>query len=413
MKKVVIVSGIQIIDNPRVVKEATALSDLGFNVEVLGAIYNKGSKDRTERILKTVSWQHFPVIDLTDNRLFRKFYFFLSRLRLKIFYRFKQWFNYESPEQLGYFTKRLFKLANDRNADLYIVHLEQALWVGRELIKSGHKVAIDVEDWYSEDGLPADRALKPEKLMKACESYLLNNSVYSTTTSIALSIALKDAYRCPLPTVVYNSFPSNEREFIDGKILDRKNTSIPSIVWFSQTIGPGRGLEQLITALNEIDCQFELHIRGDDRREFSRILYEKASSKYADRIYFHSQVPQDELLSRLSEHDIGFCGDLSDCKSRNATITNKILEYLRAGLAVIASDTEGHKEVKQFAGNAITIYEQRNASSLVKNLELLLKDSATLEKRKILAIESLNTNISWEKSSESLKLKVKSCLIDN
>lgn len=402
MTKIVIVSGIQIINNPRVVKEATALVRAGYNVEVIGAIFDADSAIRIDRMLSHVKWRHIPVIDMVVRGHGQRLYYLYARIRRKIALLEKKWLDWENPYQLGYFVKRLYRIAKQRKADLYIVHLEQALWVGRKLLKDGCKVAIDVEDWYSEDGLPADRVLRPIRLMKDCEQYLLQNAVYSTTTSKALSTALTEAYQCRPPGVIYNSFSVGERLDIDGKMLDRSNPAIPSIIWFSQTIGPGRGLEQLVAALKDIDFPFELHIRGTPRPGYESALLEELPESLTSKIFFHPQVPQDELLSRLSEHDIGYCGELGNCLSRDLTITNKALEYLRAGLAVIASDTAGHMEVASVVRTGVVVYQQNNIASLQKILKMLLGELATLEEAKRASRAGMESVLAWPKSEDRL-----------
>lgn len=411
--KIVIVSGIQIINNPRVVKEANVLSRAGYDVVVIGAILDKHSKKRIQSIVDKAAWRHIPVIDSSGNHLLPKLDYYYARLKRKISFSLKKWLNIESPNQLGYFVKRLLKISNRCNADLYIVHLEQAMWVGKELIKNGRRVAIDMEDWYSEDGLPEDRLFRPTNLLSECECYLLNNSAYAITTSKSLSFSLKNRYYCPLPRVVYNSFPSEDKCLVDGKLLDRKNHEIPSIIWFSQTIGPGRGLEELISALNDVDSLFELHLRGSDSRDFFRVLIASASPAIRDKIFIHPQVPQEELLSRLCEHDIGYCGDLSDCLSRDLTITNKMMEYLRAGLAIVASDTTGHKEINQMTPGVINIFKQNNIKSLVSAFELFLIDNKRLMFAKQISMKSLDDDLSWERSGGKLVELVSNCFSDS
>jgi len=402
MKKIVIVSGIQISNNPRVVKEANILAAEGYEVEVIGAIFTAESNERIQSILSASSWRHIPVIDLSKNRVWARVDFIFARLRRKVSFFKKHYLNIESPSQLGYFARRLLRMAIHRNADLYIVHLESALWVGKELLKQGYRVAIDVEDWYSEDGLPKDKLLRPVRLMKNCESYLLKQAVYSTTTSHSLAKALKKTYQCSLPTVVYNSFPCSEREYTDGKIVDRKTLSIPSIIWFSQTIGPGRGLETLVKALNKIDLPFELHLRGTNNRGFVEVLLEMASPKTKNSISVHSQIPQSALLSRLMEHDIGYCGELSECQNHDLTISNKMMEYFRSGLAIVASDTSGHKEMKRMAPSAVHIFNQKKMDTLVSSLTKLLEDNATLVKAKKSSFDVFEKKLDWVNSSKVL-----------
>ena len=65
---------------------------------------------------------------------------------------------------------------------------------------------------------------------------------------------------------------------------------------------------------------------------------------------------------------------------RNLTITNKILQYSNAGLAVVASDTAGQREVLGRAGGAGIAVPLDNAEALARVLDSLLADRAALAK---------------------------------
>lgn len=402
LMKVVIVSGIQVTNNPRVVKEATALSEAGFDVVVIGAVLDEESIPKIQRILDTVGWRHLPVVDLSSQKASQKLRFLIARVRWKFWCSTRRLFNLEFPGQLGYFPGRLYRLARGQDADLYIVHLEQALWVGQKLIQDGCRVAADFEDWYSEDCLPADNVERPVRLIRRYERFLLQRCAYSTTTSKALAETLAATYHCAKPTVVYNSFPTEDRVTIDRQVKDRRNVDIPSITWFSQTIGPGRGLEQLIAALKEISLPFELHIRGTARPGYREALIEDLSASKKQNLYFHEQVPQQELLSRLSEHDIGYCGESSYPLSRDLTITNKLLEYLRAGLAVVASNTTGQLEVAQVVPDGVRVFTLSDPSSLVSVLSESLADPSLLDRAKEASRCGLERYFDWSESERSL-----------
>jgi glycosyltransferase involved in cell wall biosynthesis len=395
MTKIVIISGIQVIDNPRVVKEADALSEAGHEVEVLAAIHDAASARRTEHLLAGRPWRHTAVLDLVSTSLRDRVAGFSARLAWRIARAIKTTFNVESPDQLGPATRPLYAVARRRDADLYIVHVPEALWSGVKLLGAGRRVAFDMEDWYSEDGLPQDRARQPVRLMRRYERALLQQAAYVTTTSNAMAEALASAYAAPRPAVVYNSFPIEDRDRIDALTKDRRDLAVPSIVWFSQTIGPGRGLEALVAALDGIDEPFELHIRGTARPGYREALLDGASERLRSRIHFHARVPQDELLSRLAEHDIGYCGELSDCASRDLTITNKAFEYMRAGLAIVATDTTGQVEVARRAPSALRLFRQEDVADLTRQIRALLLDPDELARSKGAARQALRDCFGW------------------
>ena len=408
-RRYVIVSGFQVINNPRVVKEADAIAELGHEVIVLAAIHRAEDLPRINAMVQGRKWQHVPVVDLTDTRLTSRLRGTWLRATARLWRLAGQRFGYEHPMQLGYEAGSLLHKARQLDADIYSLHLEKALWVGMKLHDDGRAVRIDMEDWYTDDGLPTDKAKRPLKMMRRAESDLLNHAVHATTTSHALADALVDAYGCPKPAIIHNSFPSEDRLALDGRIVDRKDTTIPSITWFSQTIGPGRGLETLMPAIGMIDAPFEVHLRGTPRAGYMQHLLADLAPEMQDRVHVHPQVPQEELLSRLSEHDIGYCGELSDCASRHLTITNKVFEYMRAGLAIVASDTAGQSEVAGTAPTAVRIFPQGDAEALAAALRPLVEDATVRQAAADASVQALDQHFSWELSKARLQEQVEAC----
>jgi glycosyltransferase involved in cell wall biosynthesis len=405
-RKIVIVSALQIIDTPRVVKEADALAEAGFDVEVMAAIHNPSSIERIGAMLQGRRWRHTPVVDLTDRRPVSVARHALMRAKTNLMRTARWHLQWDNSAQLGFATGALCKAALASRADLYSVHIEQALWTGKVLVERNLPVRIDVEDWYSEDGLPADRALRPIKLIKTCERLLLNRAVHSTTTSLAMSRALGEAYGCRPPEVVYNSFPITERGGVDGRRIDRLSVDSPSIIWFSQTIGPGRGLEALIDALRLLEVPVEVHLRGKARPGYLEGLLAPLPEHIRRRVRVHEQVPQAELLSRLMEHDIGYCGELNTCLNSDLTISNKCLEYLRAGLALVASDTTGQLEVASGVPEAVSVFRQADRRALAEALRPLLTDGSRLARAKRASWTGFEEAFGWEASKRRIQTQV-------
>jgi len=405
-RRIAIVSGFQIINNPRVVKEADALAAAGHDVTVLSAINNAADLPRIRAIADVAAWRHLPVVDLTDTSPASRLRNTTMRMAARLAREARTRFGYDHPLQLGHETGPLLRAARRLDADLYSPHLEKSPWVGLKLLADGRNVRMDVEDWDTEDGLPADRAKRPIRLRRQAENELPNRSVHATATSRSMADALVAAYGCPRPEVIYNSFPTSDRDHLDGLILDRKDTSLPSITWFSQTIGPGRGLETLMQALPMLTVPVEVHLRATPRAGYIEALLSDLPPDIRARVYIHPQVPQSELLSRLSEHDIGFCGELSDCVSRDVTITNKVFEYMRAGQAIVASDTLGQTEVANTAPNAVRLFAQGNAASLVSALEPLAASPVARQAAAQASIDALEDHFSWEISMARLQRQV-------
>jgi glycosyltransferase involved in cell wall biosynthesis len=217
-----------------------------------------------------------------------------------------------------------------------------------------------------------------------------------------MSAALAGEFGCPQPTVVYNAFPWSDRESVDGLSKDRKDRSLPSIHWFSQTLGHGRGLEDLIAALPLLNHEAEIHLRGKPVSGFDNWLAHRVPEAWRGRIVVHALVSNTELLSRITEHDIGFAGETTLIRSRDLTVTNKILHYLLAGLAVVASETAGQREVAVQAPGGVFLYPSGDAPALAARLNTLLGSADALMRAKSAALAAAEETFCWERQEKAL-----------
>ena len=227
--------------------------------------------------------------------------------------------------------------------------------------------------------------------------YYLNKCSYCITTSQAMANAMSEAYQSKIPTVIYNTFPWTERSQIDGQIRDRKNLNIPSIHWFSQTIGEGRGLEILFQSLPYINQPVEIHLRGN-YPESSRLWLEPlVPDEWRDRLFIHPTVPNSELLSRIAEHDIGLALEIPYCCNKQFTISNKLFQYLQAGLAIIATDTDGQSEVLSQYPEIGELIPSNNAIALASVINHMLQSPQNLTSKKRAALLVAQEYLCWEK----------------
>lgn len=394
---IVILTGNHLCNNPRVVKEALTLSNAGYRVTVIGAWIDRGLKAQDLEMQKLLPFCFRPAIDTTDNALLR------LRLRASvklgtITHRFAR---VESRSQLGYAYRGL-RNASRQPANLYIAHSELGMDAAANLLRGGWPVGIDMEDWYSEDLLPEVRKSRPLRLLRNLEKELLTTGAHATCASRAMSEALMREFACPRPTVVYNAFPWSDRASIDGLFKDRRNRCVPSVHWFSQTVGHGRGLDDLIAALPLLQHEAEIHLRGKPVSGFEDWLVDRVPEAWRRRITIHELVSNSELLSRIAEHDIGFAGETTLIRNRDLTVTNKILHYLLGGLAVVASDTAGQREVAEQAPGGVFLYPSGDAPALAARLDALLESAGALRQAKAAALDAAARRFCWERQQQAL-----------
>jgi hypothetical protein len=395
-------------------KEASTLAATGYEVEVLGAFTDAGLKARDELLVKNACFRFTPGADFTQGGFGQ----WLSRAKPKTGRTLHRLTGIENVWQLGSTAATLKRIVNQSNADLFIAHSESAMWAVSQLStpkvfasrRLNSQIGIDLEDWYSEDLLPQARRSRPIRLLRALERKLLRDGSYKTCTSRAMAEALAREYGCDPPVVIYNAFPWTDRQMIDGLIKDRIDPKKLSVHWYSQTLGRGRGLEDLIAALPLLEQDAEIHLRGKPTSGFKDWLLAQLPAKWSDLVFIHDVVGHEELLSRIAEHDIGFAGEQKYCRSRDLTVTNKILHYLLGGLAVVASDTAGQREVAQQAQGAVQIYQMGDPTDLAANLDLLLSSAMELTKAKEAALAAAEDTFCWEKQAPTLVRSVEQAL---
>jgi len=397
-KSVVLLTGNHLCHNPRVIKEASTLAAAGYEVRVFGAWFDSELKSKDETLLAKNSVNFEPVIDLTTDKTAR----FLGRTKSKLSRIVRSRFGFENNWQLGPSIAALQTFAQKSSADLFIAHSEAGMAVAADLLKMGKSVGVDMEDWFSEDLLLEARKSRPIKLLRALEGKILCKGSYKTCTSHAMAEALALEYGCDPPGVIYNAFCWNDRTSIDGLVKDRRDRQLPSIHWYSQTLGAGRGLDDLLAALSHLTHKAEVHLRGRPAIGFADWIREHTPENWRNVVFVHDLVSDNELLSRVAEHDIGFAGEQKYCRSRDLTVTNKILHYLLAGLAIVASDTTGQQEVAQQANGAVDLYRAGDAHDLAHKLNRLLSSPSELAKAKESALAAAKKTFCWEKQVPSL-----------
>jgi hypothetical protein len=394
-KQIVIISQSHICRNPRAYKEAVALWEAGYDIVIITSIYSDDLLNEDKELLKDTDIQYQFAADLRS-RTFGNFRIRLSRfLSIKLVKKLR----WQLPSALGYNLPGYRLLINALNADLYFVHQELPLYLGCWLVKKGKKVIFDMEDWYSEDLLPEARHERPLKLLRRLERFALKNGAHVQTTSHVLANELAEVYDTEKPSVIYNTFNAADRTTTIYK--DHKNSKTPSLYWFSQTLGPGRGVESIIEAIKTVNYPLELHLRGNCAPDYQDTLFQLMGDQGLHKLYIHPLVTNDRLDQTIKEHDIGLSLEYYQPSSRDLTATNKIFHYLVNNVPVIATPTMGHKEVAALVKGGVFLTKDFTSAALSDRLNWLLANPLEIEQA-AKSLTAASEKISW--NTERAKL---------
>lgn len=354
---------------PRALKEAHALVKAGHQVQITGVWHSEALAAEDRALARAAGIGLFPALDFRRSNLRGRGRWLVQGME-------RRWARHRfirsgrlSPALLGHGAGALMAAALAGRADLTIVHSEAGLWIGGELLRRGRRVGIDFEDWFSRDLPESDRLARPVAWLADMEGDLLRRGHYALAPSRAMAEAMAEAYDAPPPEVVYNTFPPAPRDGLPRPRPERTGEDRLALHWFSQTIGPMRGLELLFAALPGVRHPVHVYLRGACPPSHLEWLRGQIPSGWESRVTVLGRVPNEELPARIAEYDVGLALETSSIPSRDLTVTNKVFQYLQAGLPVIATATQGQCEVLEPCGDAALILPEATPWNLARAID--------------------------------------------
>ena len=397
--------------NPRLVKEADALTGTGYVVQVVACKYQAWADDADAAFADRdwpVKWLRYGATASRPRDLWQRLRRRGSKELVGLIGR--RWpslaeraFHYAIPE--------LTRLVRQIPADLYIAHNLAALPpAARAAEQHNAALGFDAEDFHRGE-LPdtpenaLDRAITAdleERYIPRCD--------YITAASDGIGAAYADALGIEPPTTILNVFPQSEREndVSAAKLDDEVPDGARSLYWFSQTIGPDRGLEDALRALPHLPDDVVLSLRGGWSLGYEETFRDQARRLgVADRVRHLDLVPPDELIPRTAQHDVGLALEQpSVSKNRTICLTNKLFTYPLAGIPFVATDTPGQRPVVDDLLDVAQSYAPGDVDGFVKATSALLDATGLREE----ALRAARDRYCWNVEKEAFLNVVQSTL---
>lgn len=287
-------------------------------------------------------------------------------------------------------------------ADLYIAHYTTALpAAARAAARHGAAYAFDAEDFHPGDWPDTPEYDDRRELIHAVETRHLPGTAYITAAAPGIAEAYAERYRIRRPSVVLNVFSKTSAP--PAANSSGTVSPAPSIYWFSQTIGPDRGLECAVSALAYARSRPHLYLRGHLASGYANRLDMLAKREgVADRLHILPVAPPEAMVALAAPYDVGLVAETGATHNRRIALTNKQFIYMLAGLPSVMSDVFAHRQFAEDADGAVTLYETDNAHSLAVALDSLLTDPARLAAARIRAYALGQTRYNWEREQAVL-----------
>ncbi|MEB0260632.1 MULTISPECIES: glycosyltransferase [unclassified Mucilaginibacter] len=391
MKKVVLISVGQPSTNPRLVKEANALQNAGYEVYVIYTFWTQWAWETDKQLFKETNWT--PILAGGSPFEARSTYFF-TRLRVKAARFIAKHITLKfgiAEIALGRTYPELLKKAIAIKADLYIAHIQAALPVAVKAAKKRHvKCGFDIEDFHRHE-VTDDTNSYEYVLSKYIDDKYLPLTDYLTASSPLIADEYRKLYPNTNPVTILNVFPKSSTV----NHLHQNKNGLIKLFWFSQTIGNGRGLCNIIRALKLLENNpFELHLLGqaDD-------AFKESFDTGGFPVYFHQPVNPNKLIEFAMQFDIGIAAENNTPYNRDICLTNKIFTYMQAGLAVIASDTTAQQALLTQYPAIGLVYQNNHIHSLAAALRHYSETNNALADAKQASFKLAQEKFNWEQES--------------
>jgi glycosyltransferase involved in cell wall biosynthesis len=399
--------------NPRVLKEADALAEAGYAVRVIGTQHAAWQIDWDRRLADGRNWEYEPVTWAACG----------VWPRARRYWTGARQYAACGVTRLSGLRSPLAELANSRlyfeqlrrvvrgPADLIIAHYVPALAVAAAAARRrGVPFAFDAEDDHFGEFAAAAQESLPARLVRHLEAKYLRRCAFVTAASEGIAQALADRYGITPPTAVHNVFSWSERSRLDRAVRDRRGPAL-SLIWYSQVVGLNRGIQDAIRAAGLVKGEVQLHIRGRlDEITRAQLTALARDCGVHERLHFHATVHPDELLSRVSEHDIGLALEQPVNANKSHTCSNKSFFYLLAGLAVAATDVPGQRAILNTCPEAAFLYPPGDYRALAAHLQRLADSPALLQRAKQAALAAAQDRWTWEHEGRKVVALVEGAL---
>jgi glycosyltransferase involved in cell wall biosynthesis len=255
------------------------------------------------------------------------------------------------------------------------------------LVYDAHEISTDREGYSSF-----------RSLVGWVEKRLMPRAVGTITTTDTRAKFFARAYGIPRPLVLQNR-PRLTAVNHSQRIRDELHLEKPwPIVLYQGGLQQGRGLERLVDVAAQVEKAYFVFIGGG---RLESVLKDRARFlQLESRVHFIPTVPLRELPYYTASADIGVQPIENTCLNHFSTDSNKLFEYVVAGLPIVASSLPEIRKVVQKHDLGLLV-KPGSTGELVAALRKLLADPALREHYHVNTSRAAS-ELNWEEQEQGL-----------
>lgn len=384
-----IVSFTGVSNEPRVLRQARALTDSGWRVVVLG--YDGHSERPKEwgfvRLPASAPYASstFKLLKVMQ-AVGMLILLYLPKFKVsgaRMYHRGISNWRYIRTESL-----RILKENPEIKPDLVISHDFFTCDTGYSLAeKSGAKFSVDCHEYSTGQYMDSKKWVKFQRpYVVAMQDYFLSRAQVVTTVCDGIANLLNQEHRLQRDVVVVRSVPFK-------RVQEFKPAGEKITVLYHGDVSYARGLQKAIQSMPLWRSEFHLLIRGAGDEKHVSFLRELAVDLgVSERLVIEGPVSFDDIIPRANEADIGYFVHRDISPQKRFTLPNKFFEYIMAGVALCVSDLPEMAAIvnRHKCGLLVSDYDENVIAHVINSFD---HDSINrFKKASIEAAEELNWN---------------------
>lgn len=382
---------------PRLVKNADALADAGYRVHVVSSAPFPPADSLDAEILASAKWGF-------TRANFRGGAGGFGRKLLRRVARRMVLLRGRRPLPLGLAARALFdesqRLAAEASripANLFLGHCLASLAPAFGAARArGCAYGFDIEDFHDAETESAMADPVERRIRRALQERLLPGCRLLTCSAPLIAQKYSEAYGVE-PIVVLNVFPLSHAPaaFREPEPYTEHRPAV--FYWFSQTVGPERGLEKAVEVLARMRVPVEMHLRGFAAPDFAAHLEEQAArAGLRRRLRFLPPASPNDMVRLAASADMGLSVEQAVPLNRDICLTNKIFAYLLAGIPLLLSETSAQRAFAPELGAAALLCDLGRADDTAARLDSFLSDGEQVAAARSAARYAARARFCWD-----------------
>jgi glycosyltransferase involved in cell wall biosynthesis len=256
--------------------------------------------------------------------------------------------------------------------------------------KTGAKVIYDSQEYFK--GQYAQLSLQQYNWVKKAEGNFVKYCPIILVTTNAMRERLQKEF-------VLNAHYHRVRNVPVKNDLNitKTQTATLKLVWHGLNIIPEniRGFHIILQAISICTTNVHLYLQGNISVKNKEILKQKLKQlNIISKVTVMPPANPDAIVESLVAYEIGIAGELAAEENQQLTSSNKLFEYIGAGMALIMPNLPGLVETVEEYKNAV-LYQQGNAQDLANAIDQLNNNRNLLQQYQNASLKASHNELFW------------------